>query len=155
MKCEDARAAISARLDGEPLGIDPCALDAHLAVCADCRSEAGSADMVGGLLRSVEPPRASAGFNTRVIGSGTRRSWFDRLCDWFESPPRRVAAAVAVSAAVVCLTLSSASDHAPSRADQLVQMRTMAQQSGMDPDDIQLLFPPDKRRTEGGCRRCI
>gem|GEM_PF-5547355 len=38
MECEEARAALSARLDGEPepAGTDPDAVDAHLAACPDC-----------------------------------------------------------------------------------------------------------------------
>lgn len=36
MKCERFREAASARLDGEPLGMSPSALDTHLASCPDC-----------------------------------------------------------------------------------------------------------------------
>lgn len=38
MKCEDVRAALSARLDGEPSGADDDVVDAHLDACAECRA---------------------------------------------------------------------------------------------------------------------
>lgn len=40
MNCDEARAALSARLDGEPepAGTDPDAVDAHLDACDDCRA---------------------------------------------------------------------------------------------------------------------
>jgi predicted anti-sigma-YlaC factor YlaD len=42
MGCQTWREALSARVDGEPLGLDPALLDAHLAGCAGCREyEAG------------------------------------------------------------------------------------------------------------------
>lgn len=41
--CEDHRAAISARADGEDPGMDPAELDAHLASCASCRAFAEQA----------------------------------------------------------------------------------------------------------------
>jgi len=38
MQCDRFRAAISARIDGEDPGLPDGALDAHLGVCADCRT---------------------------------------------------------------------------------------------------------------------
>jgi predicted anti-sigma-YlaC factor YlaD len=38
MSCDHWQAAISARIDGEDLGVEPRLLDAHLARCASCRS---------------------------------------------------------------------------------------------------------------------
>ena len=38
MKCEDVRAALSARLDGEQSGADDDVVDAHLDACEDCRA---------------------------------------------------------------------------------------------------------------------
>jgi predicted anti-sigma-YlaC factor YlaD len=40
MECERWRDALSARLDGEPLGVDDALLDAHLATCLACRDHA-------------------------------------------------------------------------------------------------------------------
>jgi predicted anti-sigma-YlaC factor YlaD len=37
MRCDDARLALSARLDGELLAVDTSDLDHHLAACAECR----------------------------------------------------------------------------------------------------------------------
>lgn len=36
MRCDRFREAVSARLDGEPLGMSPSALESHLAACSDC-----------------------------------------------------------------------------------------------------------------------
>ncbi|WP_151640361.1 zf-HC2 domain-containing protein [Corynebacterium sp. 11A] len=38
MDCAQVQAALSARLDGEPTGINDDALDAHLSQCSDCRA---------------------------------------------------------------------------------------------------------------------
>lgn len=38
MDCSDVRAALSARLDGEPSGVDDDVVDTHLAACDDCRA---------------------------------------------------------------------------------------------------------------------
>lgn len=37
MECEAVRAALSARLDGEPTGVDDAVVDAHLSACEPCR----------------------------------------------------------------------------------------------------------------------
>lgn len=38
MECEDVRTALSARLDGEPSGVDDDVVDAHLDACDECRA---------------------------------------------------------------------------------------------------------------------
>ncbi len=38
MSCDHWQAAISARIDGEDMGVEPRLLDAHLARCASCRA---------------------------------------------------------------------------------------------------------------------
>jgi predicted anti-sigma-YlaC factor YlaD len=43
MSCGRFREAVSARLDGEPLGLSASALDAHLASCPDCAGWADAA----------------------------------------------------------------------------------------------------------------
>jgi predicted anti-sigma-YlaC factor YlaD len=43
MTCDRWREAISARLDGEDLGVEPSLLDAHLVRCPGCRSFAAAA----------------------------------------------------------------------------------------------------------------
>ncbi|HUR75959.1 MAG TPA: zf-HC2 domain-containing protein [Sporichthya sp.] len=42
MDCERWRDALSARLDGEPLGVDEALLEAHLATCPACCDHAGA-----------------------------------------------------------------------------------------------------------------
>lgn len=57
MECERWRDALSARLDGEDLGVDPGLLDAHVAGCAACRQhEAALFALHRGLrLRAADP----------------------------------------------------------------------------------------------------
>ncbi len=57
MECERWREALSARLDGEPLGLDADLLDAHLAGCADCHRHAAALQTLhrGLRLRSADP----------------------------------------------------------------------------------------------------
>lgn len=55
---EDVQAALSAQLDGEPPGLDPDVVDAHVAVCAECRAYRDRAAEVAGSLRFVESPRS-------------------------------------------------------------------------------------------------
>lgn len=42
--CDAVQAALSARADGEPEGIEPALVDAHLASCTDCTEFAASVD---------------------------------------------------------------------------------------------------------------
>jgi predicted anti-sigma-YlaC factor YlaD len=57
MRCTTARTAISARLDGEELGVDPVDLSDHLERCATCRAFARDAES---LHRDVRLARAPA-----------------------------------------------------------------------------------------------
>lgn len=43
MECSEVRLAVSARLDGEAVGVDEVDVDRHLGVCTACRSFAGDA----------------------------------------------------------------------------------------------------------------
>jgi predicted anti-sigma-YlaC factor YlaD len=56
MQCPDFRAAVSARLDGEPLGMPDRALDDHLARCAGCSAWAADAARVTRRLRLAPAP---------------------------------------------------------------------------------------------------
>jgi predicted anti-sigma-YlaC factor YlaD len=56
MNCDTARAAISARLDGEDLGVDAAALDEHLARCIACRAFVRDAESMHRELRLGEAP---------------------------------------------------------------------------------------------------
>ena len=51
MRCDRFREAVSARLDGEPLGMAASALDAHLASCPDCAGWAEEATRATRLAR--------------------------------------------------------------------------------------------------------
>jgi len=56
MNCEEARDALSARLDGEPLGVGADRLDGHLAGCAACRAWLVRAEEVTGQVRALATP---------------------------------------------------------------------------------------------------
>lgn len=90
MTCLPYREAISARLDGEPLGMLPARLDEHLAGCADCtrfgreaarvtrRARLASAPPVPDLTEVVlaalprELPGAAAAARTRLVDCALR-----------------------------------------------------------------------------------
>lgn len=56
MACSPFREAVSARLDGEPLGMPSPALDAHLAACPGCASWAADAAVVTRRARLAPAP---------------------------------------------------------------------------------------------------
>ncbi|MEO3777130.1 zf-HC2 domain-containing protein [Micromonospora sp. B11E3] len=62
MSCDDVRAALSARLDGEDPGAPSAALDAHTEGCPGCRSWLARAEQVTRLtrLRAVQVPDLTA-----------------------------------------------------------------------------------------------
>jgi predicted anti-sigma-YlaC factor YlaD len=75
MNCDTARNAISARLDGEDLGVEPDALDGHLQGCAACRDFERDA---AGMHRDARMARAPAVPDLTApilaaIGAETRR----------------------------------------------------------------------------------
>jgi len=55
MECDSCREALSARLDGEDMGVAPAVLDEHLARCGHCRA---LADQAVGLNRALRLRRA-------------------------------------------------------------------------------------------------
>jgi predicted anti-sigma-YlaC factor YlaD len=69
MDCPACREAISALLDDEDPGTDPALVEAHLAGCAACRTDAGQASRLQGWLRRrpTEPvPDLTAAILARV-----------------------------------------------------------------------------------------
>jgi len=56
MNCKTARTAISARLDGEELGVDPADLAAHLERCPACRAFAREAESMHRDVRLARAP---------------------------------------------------------------------------------------------------
>lgn len=83
MGCERWRDAISARLDGEPLGVDEALLDAHLATCSACcdhaaaleglhrsfrlRAAAGVPDLTDSILAAAAADRRRLRIDVRVV----------------------------------------------------------------------------------------
>ncbi len=155
MKCRDARAAISARFDGEDIGFDPNALEAHLAQCVECRAEADAGAPVGEIVRSAAAPAPSPSFDERVLDGLNRRSWFDRACDWFEVPVRRVAVALAFSGAVVsCMILVPQTSLPPAQVPlAILDMQT--DWADIDFSDTYPVQPAPPRRSEGGTVKCV
>lgn len=74
MRCERFREAHSARLDGEPLGMSPAALDAHLGRCSECAEWAAAAERMTRLARvDVTPvPDLADRITTNVTGPARR-----------------------------------------------------------------------------------
>jgi predicted anti-sigma-YlaC factor YlaD len=56
LSCDQARLALSARLDGEPLGVPADRLDAHMATCTGCADWLARAEQLTRLVR-VQPAR--------------------------------------------------------------------------------------------------
>jgi predicted anti-sigma-YlaC factor YlaD len=80
MKCQTARTAISARLDGEELGTDRAALDAHLEQCATCRAfarDAASLHRDARLARAPDVPDLTAPI-LAAIGAHSGRPGHER-----------------------------------------------------------------------------
>ena len=74
MSCEHWQAAISARIDGEDLGVEPRLLDAHLARCAACRNFEAvvSGTMTGARLEAAEPMPDLSGPISRLAAAADR-----------------------------------------------------------------------------------
>ena len=90
MPCDRFREAISARLDGEPLGMPSAELDGHLTGCASCRNWAADAtavtrrarlapvppvpDLTAAVLAALprELPGVAAAARSRLIGTALR-----------------------------------------------------------------------------------
>ena len=69
MTCARYREAASARLDGEPLGLSPAALEHHLASCPDCAGWLATVERAGRSLRisATTPPDLSEAILTNVV----------------------------------------------------------------------------------------
>jgi predicted anti-sigma-YlaC factor YlaD len=78
MQCEKYREAISARLDGEPLGMAEAGLDAHLSACAGCAAWARAAAQVTRRVRRA-PERPAPDLTAAVLAAVQRDA----------APPRR------------------------------------------------------------------
>jgi predicted anti-sigma-YlaC factor YlaD len=108
MNCTHIRQAISARLDGEPLGVDATALDSHLASCAECRAFAAAAAEFHGAIRlapAPEIPDLTPGI-LAAIGAETTRDDTQLALRWILA----VLALVQIAIAVPALVLGSDAD---------------------------------------------
>ena len=97
------RQAISARLDGEPLGVDSDALDAHLTTCVECRAFAASAGELHGAMRlapAPEIPDLTPGI-LAAIGAESTRDDTQLALRWILAIIALVQIAIAVPALVL------------------------------------------------------
>lgn len=69
MRCDRFREAVSARLDGEPIGLSAAALDDHLDRCSDCAAWAEAATRVTRQFRlsNADVPDLSAAVTEQVV----------------------------------------------------------------------------------------
>jgi predicted anti-sigma-YlaC factor YlaD len=67
MQCSTYRAAISARLDGEDIGLPAEVLDAHVAGCEDCRAWSAAADALAGAV--ARAPRSDVPLDPAVLAA--------------------------------------------------------------------------------------
>jgi predicted anti-sigma-YlaC factor YlaD len=88
MQCATYREAVSARLDGEPLGMPAATLDAHLAACPGCAGWADAAavvtrrarlapappvpDLTAAVLAALPQDRTRAAARARLVGTALR-----------------------------------------------------------------------------------
>jgi hypothetical protein len=79
MTCDDARDLFSALVDAALSPEERDALDAHLAVCPDCRRELEGFQRTVALVRAAPPVRAPAGFVDRVLVGARPAPWYQRL----------------------------------------------------------------------------
>jgi putative zinc finger protein len=106
MTCHEAREQFTALVDDALRGDERATLDAHLAECAECRSELASFQRAVGLVRAIEPARAPARFVDRVVAAARPIPWPARLARRVFTPSRRLplqAAAIVIVAGLAVL----------------------------------------------------
>ncbi len=76
-QCSMTRASLSALLDGELEARSLSAVEAHLAICADCRAEYGALRGIAAVLPCWAAPEAPsrAAFDARLAAHRARRPW--------------------------------------------------------------------------------
>ncbi len=79
MTCHDTREWLSAWRDGALTVEERADVDAHLAVCADCRQELERLRETVELLHAIAPVRAPSGFVDRVLAASRPEPWPRRL----------------------------------------------------------------------------
>jgi len=106
--CQDARERFSALIDGALAGEERARCESHLADCGECRGEIERLRATVTLLRSLEPPRAPAGFVDRVMAAARPTPWYRRVLQALFLPlalklPLEAAAVVIVGVLAVSL----------------------------------------------------
>jgi anti-sigma factor RsiW len=79
MTCHDAREQLSALLDDALAASELEVVEAHLAMCSECRRELARLRGTVTLLGHLPPVHAPAGFVDRVMAETSRSSWRHRL----------------------------------------------------------------------------
>ncbi len=107
MRCNKTMKLISRRLDGALSPRLAGALDAHLAACGRCTSEAGRVERAWSLLAASAPPaRAPDDFEAiATLAGAPRRRWSVAFPSWDWAPAPRLAAGVIA----VCALLGTSS----------------------------------------------
>lgn len=99
-QCSATRVSLSALLDGELEARRQSAVEAHLAICADCRAEYGALRGLAAVLPCWTAPEAPsrAAFDARLAMHRARRPWYTGV--W-----ARAAMALGVVAVVTALVI--------------------------------------------------
>lgn len=109
--CTEIRELFSARADEALTADERARLDSHLATCAECTREWQRFAQTLALVRSIEAPRAPAGFVDRVMAARPR-PWYRRLAravflPWPVKLPLEAAAILVVAGLAVLLVQRS------------------------------------------------
>ena len=131
MKCEHARAQLTAYLDGELEGDRGSSVRGHLRGCAECRRIASDEAALRDGLRALPPvdPPASlwAGVQRQLaaaeVADAERPAWRRAIARWLPLAPRFGIAALAVAAAVGVLAWRATRHSAEAPAPPIAEVR--------------------------------
>jgi anti-sigma factor RsiW len=116
MRCGEATALISARLDGRLAPEAAHALDAHLAACAPCRGTLARLEAASAALRAAGPTAIPPFLAERAFTAATRAAR-PAPGAWFLPAARRTALAGAIAAAAVWAVALATGAASSGRAD--------------------------------------
>ncbi len=100
MNCDETTELLSASLDGMLDQGEQERLDAHLADCADCRSELEQLRRAVSLLQETEPMEVPPGLEARIVRAIRQPARPIRAWNWFNRPQVRVALAAGIAVVV-------------------------------------------------------